>query len=133
MRTTVDDTITVSDQVASVIGGLGTDTLIVNGATGITINLNTAGIEVFHGGDGSAVAGNLTINGNAGADTLLGLAGTDFLIGGTGGDLVRYTATGDSVVGVGRDIISGFDAVGAGVQDRVDASAIDANTAVAGN
>ncbi len=170
-----DDTITITDQATSVIGGLGPDTLIISGTTGISINLNTAGIEVFHGGngpdnvDGSAVLSNLTINGNAGtdtltggngadninggsgadtlsgnagndflngsggSDTLLGQAGTDTLIGGTGLDFFRFTAMGDSVLGAGHDIISGFDAVGVVLGDRVDVNAIDANTGVAGN
>ncbi|MEQ1815297.1 MAG: hypothetical protein ABL861_02270 [Nitrosomonas sp.] len=37
------------------------------------------------------------------------------------------------MLGVGHDTISGFDAVGAVLGDRVDVNAIDENTGVAGN
>ena len=111
----------------------------ING-TGNTLNntiLGNNAANTLAGGGGNDTlhgnAGNDTLNGGSGTDTLLGQAGTDFLIGGTGSDLFRFTAVGESVVGAGHDTISGFDAVGAVLQDRVDVNAIDANTAVAGN
>ncbi|MBA3756453.1 MAG: hypothetical protein H0X02_09600 [Nitrosomonas sp.] len=127
-----------------ITGGSGSDFL--NGVEGndtITGNAgddNISGVggndNISGGGGADNLTGNVgkdTLNGGSGADTLSGLAGTDFLIGGTGLDVFRFVAVGDSVLGVGRDVIGGFDDVGAVFGDRVNVNAIDANTAVAGN
>ncbi len=96
-----------------------------------------SGNDNINGGAGADnLTGNVgddTLNGGSGADTLSGLAGTDLLIGGTGLDVFRYVAVGDSVLGAGRDVISGFDDVGAVLGDKISFTAIDANAVVAGN
>jgi serralysin len=76
--------------------------------------------------------GNDQLFGDAGADTLIGSVGLDSLTGGTGSDTFVYRSVNESSGSIG-DRISGFD--GAGPQanglvgDRIDLSAIDANTA----
>ena len=73
-------------------------------------------------------AGNDTLNGGNGNDTLIGRAGSDNLTGGIGIDTFIYTVLGDSV-GANIDTITDF-LIGA---DKIDLSAIDANTGIAGN
>ena len=73
--------------------------------------------------------GNDQINGNGGWDKLIGGTGRDTLVGGAGRDTFIYTAFADSRTGAGnRDVINGFDRGG----DRIDLSALDANTATFG-
>jgi Ca2+-binding RTX toxin-like protein len=56
----------------------------------------------------------------------------DTLVGGTGADEFIYNAVSNSRAGAAnRDVINGFDR--GAVQDRIDLSAIDANTATAAN
>jgi len=75
------------------------------------------------------LAGNDTLTGGAGNDSLTGGAGADVLVGGAGNDRFIYTATTDSgTTAVLRDIINDFTVA----SDRIDVSAIDANTATAG-
>lgn len=79
-----------------------------------------------------------TFRGGAGADRLQGGGGADILIGGAGADVFAFTTPTDSS-GTAIDILRAgdgglaFDGPGAAVADRIDLSAIDANTAVAGN
>jgi Ca2+-binding RTX toxin-like protein len=76
--------------------------------------------------------GNDQINGNAGTDTLTGGEGADTLVGGLGADTFVYQAVSNSRAGIAsRDVLNGFDR--GAVQDRIDLSAIDANTATALN
>jgi hypothetical protein len=76
--------------------------------------------------------GNDQLNGNAGDDKLIGGEGVDTLAGGLGADTFVYNAVSNSRAGVGnRDVLNGFDR--GAVQDRIDLSAIDANTATAAN
>jgi len=76
------------------------------------------------------LAGNDTLTGGAGNDSLTGGAGADVLIGGAGNDRFIYTATTESgTTAVLRDIINDFTVAA----DRIDVSAIDANTTTGGN
>jgi Ca2+-binding RTX toxin-like protein len=74
-----------------------------------------------------AGSGDDTLVGGSGADMLYGGAGADTLTGGAGNDTFGYTIAGSSRPGA-RDTITDF-ATG----DRIDLSAIDASTTVAGN
>lgn len=68
--------------------------------------------------------GDDTLLGGAGADTLFGGAGSDQLTGGNGSDVFRFTSHADSG-DVIRDFVRGA--------DRIDLSAIDANTTLLGD
>src|SRR5215831_16303634 len=74
-------------------------------------------------------AGNDTLSGGGGNDTLTGGAGSDQLSGGAGADLFVYTALADSK-GTNIDTITDFQSLEG---DRIDLSAIDANSKVAGD
>lgn len=129
-------------------GGSGTDTASYAGATkGVTASLTKASLNTNDAkGDtyvsienlmGSNYADKLTGNsvvnvlvGGAGNDQLYGAKGADDLYGGSGNDVFLFTALSDSTVSAtGRDTI--FDFYGNG--DRIDLSAIDANTKLTGN
>ncbi|TWF59103.1 cadherin domain-containing protein [Neorhizobium alkalisoli] len=85
-----------------------------------------AGNDTLNGG-----AGNDKLYGDAGNDKLYGGAGADDLYGGAGKDFFIFKSIKDSkVAAAGRDTI--FDFAGA-KGDRIDLSAIDANTKLAGN
>ncbi len=89
--------------------------------------------NVITGGSGANVlsggAGADTLTGLNGADTLIGGAGKDLLTGGAGLDRMVLTALADSTAAfAGRDVINTF-AHG----DKIDLSAIDARTNVAGD
>ena len=81
--------------------------------------------------------GNDTLHGGAGNDVLIGGAGNDVLVGGAGRDVMTGGLDADRFVfaaisetpGLTRDIIVDFDPV----LDRIDLSAIDANTSLGGN
>ncbi|MGO1078432.1 M10 family metallopeptidase C-terminal domain-containing protein [Inquilinus sp. CA228] len=129
-------------------GGSGTDTASYFGSVvGISINLaaSTAGggdaagdtligIENVSGSDGNdGLAGNAganTLQGWNGNDVLVGAGGTDTLTGGAGADRFVYQATTDSAVGVNADLITDFSHAQV---DRIDLSAIDANSGLAGD
>lgn len=90
--------------------------------------------EVLVGNIGANVLtgnyGNDRIVAKAGNDTLIGGNGQDELVGDEGADTFVYLAVSDSRAGVSnRDLINGFDH-GA---DLIDLSAIDANSALAGD
>ncbi|OYU38881.1 MAG: hypothetical protein CFE33_13715 [Pseudorhodobacter sp. PARRP1] len=120
--------------------GYGTDTLrnienVLTGSGNDDISGNGAANRLQSG------AGDDTLRGWAGDDQLYAGAGMDRLTGGLGRDLLYggandgvmdtfvFTAITDSVKGAARDVI--FDFVSG--TDKVDLTAIDANTAVAGN
>jgi Ca2+-binding RTX toxin-like protein len=137
-------------------GGLGNDTL--NGASGfdaasyyglgaVSVSLtavgvqNTGGggidtlisIEGLSGGNGAdRLTGNALSNflyGGAGNDTLIGGGGRDLMTGAGGLDVMKLNALSDSgTLFAQRDVINTF-AHG----DKIDLSAIDANSKVAGN
>jgi len=96
-----------------------TDTTAING-TGNALN------NLLVGNSGANV-----LNGGAGDDTLIGGAGKDVLTGGTGADIFKFNAVAESgITDTSRDTINAFKA---GQGDKIDLSAIDANTAIAGN
>ncbi|MGL4963412.1 MAG: calcium-binding protein [Inquilinus sp.] len=135
-------------------GGDGSDTVSYYlSSTGVTIDLAT-GIGTGHGGDaegdtltgieilsgsqgndhltGNSFAntlqgwnGNDALEGGIGKDVLVGGAGKDMLTGGAGADRFVHAAIGDSLTGANADRITDFSHVQG---DRIDLSAIDANT-----
>ncbi|WP_342241490.1 M10 family metallopeptidase C-terminal domain-containing protein [Inquilinus sp. OTU3971] len=119
-------------------GGAGSDTAsYYTGTVGVAINLSAGtgsggdaqgdtlvGIENVNGSTGAD-----QITGNAAANVLNGWAGQDVLRGGGGADRFAFTAASDSKVGAADRITDFSHAQG----DRVDLSAIDANTGAAGN
>ncbi|MGO4127361.1 M10 family metallopeptidase C-terminal domain-containing protein [Inquilinus sp. YAF38] len=129
-------------------GGAGIDTAsYYDSAVGISINLaaGTIGggdatgdilvsIENLSGSQGNdGLAGNASNNvlqGWNGNDVLVGAGGTDTLTGGAGADRFVFQATTDSAFGPNADLITDFSHAQV---DRIDLSAIDANTGVAGN
>jgi Ca2+-binding RTX toxin-like protein len=72
----------------------------------------------------------LTLSGGAGDDRLIGSAGIDTFIGGAGADRFGLAVAAHSVVGANADRIADFNRAEG---DRVDLSAVDANTLAAGN
>lgn len=98
-------------------GGLDNDTLI--GGDGYDVLSGDYGNDNLYGG-----GLNDTLNGNFRDDRQVGGAGGDLLYGGPGSDTFVFLSTTDSVIG---DFFSGRGG------DHIDLSAIDANTALAGN
>ncbi|MBV8685684.1 MAG: M10 family metallopeptidase C-terminal domain-containing protein [Alphaproteobacteria bacterium] len=90
-----------------------------------------AGNDAIAGGGGSDYlignAGNDQLYGLGGIDTLVGGGGADILRGGVGGDFFRYESVTDSTASATDKIVDfeGF--------DKIDLSAIDANSGVDGN
>ncbi len=142
----------------TMVGGLGNDTYVVDSTTDVVTessnqgadlvlssvtwtlgsnleNLTLTGASAING-TGNTLANLLrgnaaanTLSGGNGADTLIGGAGVDSLTGGSGADVFRFESAGDSGVGVGlRDIITDF----VNGTDKIDLSAIDANSGAAG-
>lgn len=120
-------------------GGLGDDSLAglasrdeLNGGGGSDTLDGGDGQDLLRGGDDNDLLrggnGNDTLRGDAAADTLVGGAGLDLLLGGGGNDVFRFTSTTDSPNSAARDIIADF----VGGQDRIDLSALDADTTLAG-
>ena len=136
-------------------GGVGNDELAGNGGidtlsyaeaeNGVTVSLlvktaqNTAGAGIdtvggFENLTGSGFADTLTgdkkanaIDGGGGGDTVSGGVGADLLTGGGGADVFVYAALNESTKGVsGQDRILDFSHADG---DRIDLSALDANTA----
>jgi serralysin len=95
---------------------------------GGTANLNATGNALANKLTGNA--GNNLLDGGAAADTLIGGLGTDTLTGGTGADKFVFSSADDSGIGLLRDVITDFVK---GQNDKVDISAIDANTTLDGN
>lgn len=112
----------------------GNDSLV--GESGDDRLLGDAGHDRMLGGIGED-----TLIGGSGDDRLRGDLGMDRIEGGTGSDTFIYLSTSDSPTSsefVLYDTIVGFDGAGAWIggavpQDIIDLSAIDANTAAAGN
>lgn len=116
----------------------GSDTLAtienVTGGTGADTITGSAGANVLDGGAGAD-----TLLGMAGADTLLGGAGADRLTGGAGRDVMTGGADNDTFVfaavsemgntATTRDVLTDFTPG----QDVFNFTAIDANTALAGD
>jgi Ca2+-binding RTX toxin-like protein len=132
------------------IGALGDDTYVIDSASDIetetagegvdqvnvSISAYTLGANLenlsFIGagnfvGNGNTLAN--TISGGVGADTLNGAAGQDTLTGGLGADIFKFSTATDTAVGL-ADTVTDFSV---SVGDKIDLSAIDANTTVAGD
>lgn len=105
-------------------GGDGNDTL--RGDAGNDQLYGDEGNDRLEGGTGRD-----RLEGGGGNDTLCGGAGADILSGGMGRDIFVYTSIRDSTVAPsGRDMITDFFPA---ERDKIDLSAIDANTRAAGN
>lgn len=120
-------------------GGNGVDTVTyTDSATGVTVNLAT-GVGAAGDAEGDSFTNIENLNGSTGADTLIGnasanvlngWAGKDVLTGGAGADRFVFSAAVHSTIGVNADRITDFSHAQG---DRIDLSAIDANTAAAGD
>ncbi|MCB1490951.1 MAG: hypothetical protein KDJ77_03985 [Rhodobiaceae bacterium] len=117
-----DDWLYVDNLDTQVLGGIGTDRLIVTSAAGVTNAIGTNGIEIATGNIGNdrfyggASTANLTVYGRGGDDIINGGPGDDFFYGNAGADQLRAGA------GLDRLFVDEFDTVidgGAGDQDRV--------------
>jgi len=146
-----NDTLDGSAGNDTMIGGAGDDTYIVDASTDVITetagqgtdgvrtalasfslaaianveNLTYTGIAAFTGTGNTA---NNVIVGGAANDSLTGGTGSDSLTGGGGADTFVYSASGDSTTTL-RDVITDFTRG----TDRIDLSAIDANTGTNGN
>jgi Ca2+-binding RTX toxin-like protein len=122
-------------------GGLGTDTLDLSltnaAATVTTVSAQSArigndtlnSIENIIGSQGNDTitmgGGVNVINGGGGADTINAGGGNDTITGGAGNDILNGGADNDTFIfasGFGADTITGFDALAAGGQDRLQLS-----------
>ncbi|WP_315760402.1 M10 family metallopeptidase C-terminal domain-containing protein [Sphingomonas sp. Y38-1Y] len=131
-------------------GGAGIDTLTyADSLTAVTVNFQTSQFAGGAAGDvafgfeniiGSAF--NDTLTGNVQNNVLMGGAGNDVLDGFLGNDTLDGGAGNDTLTGgIGNDIFKFGEANGAydtitdflSRVDKIDVSAIDANTAIAGN
>ncbi len=112
-------------------GELGDDLLL--GGVGNDVALGGAGADVLNGEAGNdflfGETGSDVLSGELGDDVLVGGAGGDALVGGAGADTFRFTSADDSNAS-GRDLIVDFNAAEG---DRIDLSAIDANSGTAGD
>jgi hypothetical protein len=127
------DTIDYSAFIADLTVNLGgTNNVIGSGTVGNEDNINSFQNILSGAGNDSILGDNLvnTINGGGGNDTITGGGDADRLTGGTGADTFVYLARGNSGVGAAnRDVIADFES---GI-DKLDFSAIDANTAQSSN
>jgi Ca2+-binding RTX toxin-like protein len=121
----------VSVSLAEGTGGFGdaaSDRLYdIENLTGSAFNdtlTGNSGANVLQGGTGDD-----TLNGGAGNDRLIGGAGTDILNGGDGADIFVFLRADDSGAVSTPDTIGIFQTL----VDKVDLSAIDANTGVDGD
>ena len=125
-----DDTLYGGSGIDLMSGNEGNDTM--RGEADNDVMNGNAGNDTLYGGLGNdTLYGSIGMDrlyGDAGNDRLFGGNGRDVLFGGSGADVFAYSAVGDSR-GSGVDLIADF----ARGSDRIDLSAIDANTAVAGD
>jgi Ca2+-binding RTX toxin-like protein len=121
-----NDSLTGANDANYIFGGNGNDT--INGLGGNDTLYGANGNDTINGG-----WGNDTLYGGVGDDTLAGGFGADILTGGSSlpasglDDVFRFNFVGESTQSV-RDRIIGFDRPGWALGDRIDVSAIDANT-----
>lgn len=114
----------MGNQAANVLWGYGGNDRL-NGDTGNDTLYGGSGSDRIYGGKG-----NDKLYGESGNDLLYAAAGADRLNGGSGSDSFTFKALSDSTVAKsGRDTIFDFTAK----SDRIDLSAIDANTSSAGD
>ncbi|MBC1189950.1 calcium-binding protein [Microcystis aeruginosa CS-558/01A06] len=96
---------------------------VIGGSLNDTIVGNTLANSLTGG------AGNDSLSGGDGDDTLIGGSGTDTMTDGVGNDIYRFLSVSDSGVGAARDVLTDFTPG----FDKIDLSAIDANTTIAGD
>jgi serralysin len=93
----------------------------------------TSGNDTLNGGTGTqtlrGLAGDDMLNGGSGNDVLIGGVGKDRLTGGSGSDVFLFESIGDSPADLGRDRITDFQRG----MDKIELSALDANSAVGGD
>ena len=85
-------------------GGLGSDTVIFTGTTGITATLNDTGADVIvaHDGETDTLRNIENIVGTVGSDTLVGNSQNNMLVGGLGGaDVLMGNGGDDQLIGGG--------------------------------
>lgn len=114
-------------------GGLGDDW--IDGGADNDVLLGDDGNDRLYGAAGNDTLtgglGNDVLSGGQGNDRLVGGEGGDKLFGGAGADTFAFSSVKDSYgTGVMRDSIFDFSLI---ERDRIDLSAIDANTKAAGN
>jgi Ca2+-binding RTX toxin-like protein len=103
-------------------GAGGSDTL--NGLGGNDFLVGGNGHDILVGGPGDDI-----LNGSSGNDRLIGGPGADTLTGGFGRDVFVYASLEEAGTLAARDLITDFQRL----SDRIDLSAIDANSGVAGD
>jgi uncharacterized protein (TIGR01370 family) len=116
-----DDTVQAGGGNDTLDGDRGNDTL--DGGTGDDLLLGGKGHDLIAGDDGAD-----TLDGDRGNDTLSGGLGQDLLTGGRGRDTFVFRSVTESAAGA-HDTISDIELR----KDRIDLSAIDANTTVSGD
>ncbi len=120
---------------ADIINGLGGND-ILNGNAGDDIMDGGTGNDTLNGGDGNDTlnggGGDDILNGGNGNDLLLATVGRDTMTGGAGADTFRFGAAINEIgtTAATRDVIADFSRAQG---DRIDLSAIDANTGAGGN
>ncbi|MCM2474052.1 calcium-binding protein [Rhizobium sp. CG5] len=107
----------------------------VRGSSGANSLWGDAGVDLVRGFSGNdklyGGSGNDKLYGDAGNDRLYGNSGRDFQQGGTGADTFYFNSINDSRAGsASRDTIDDFYR---SEDDRINLSAIDANSGVSGN
>ncbi|WP_395673844.1 beta strand repeat-containing protein [Inquilinus sp.] len=126
------DTVSLSSSGMDIgIGGLQATVVLQRTEAVDRLTIGTgAGNDLVNAGAVAAGRIGLTLSGGAGDDRLIGSAGIDTLIGGTGADRFGLAVATHSAVGANADRIADFSRAEG---DRIDLSAVDANTLVAGN
>ncbi|MDJ0662205.1 MAG: cadherin-like domain-containing protein, partial [Crocosphaera sp.] len=109
-----NDVLVIDAADGSVDGGDGYDVALLEGAAGVSLALDTAGVEAAFGGDGddtltvsAADDVDRMIMGGAGDDTLTGGAGDDLLSGGDGADTLDGGAGDDTLFVDAADLTGG--------------------------
>lgn len=116
------------------INGTGNDLAnTINGNDAANVILGMEGNDTLRGNGGDDIldggVGNDFLSGGTGNDTLIGGAGADTMYGGDGADLFVFRSVSDFGTGAGLDLIGD---VSSAQGDKIDLSAIDANTQQAG-
>ena len=124
----------IADRDKTALANRGNDNEFLSGAGRDRLYLG-GGNDTGLGGDGDDLiwgeAGRDMLDGGAGLDTLRGGAGGDVLTGGSGADVFEFRFASDcTTTPEGQDTITDFSAIAG---DRIDLSALDANTSLAGN
>jgi Ca2+-binding RTX toxin-like protein len=110
-------------------GGLGSDTVIFTGSTGIAVTLNDTGADVIvaHDGETDTLRSIENIVGTVGDDTLIGNSQNNMLVGGLGGtDVLMGNGGDDQLIGGGFTVTNNAIVTKAGSTANLDiATAID--------